>query len=269
MWRIGFLGCGQMATALITGIIQSKLADPTELCGYDPAGAQSLLQLGGDACTSNVQVVQGSEIIFLCVKPQVADSVLKEIAPYMTADKLFVSIAAGVSIDRIYRNLSSNEALKIIRVMPNTPCLVQAGASAYAKGSNVSEQDAKPVQEILSAVGICFELKESLLDAVTGLSGSGPAFVFMMIEAMADGGVKAGLPRNIALKLAAQTVFGSAKLLMESGKHPGELKDMVASPAGTTIAGISVLENRGIRGSFIDAVKAAADRSTELGSKQN
>jgi pyrroline-5-carboxylate reductase len=260
---IGFIGCGQMGSALIQGIFNNYDAQ-TLIFGYDPSG-NAIDNVKW--CHSNSEVLRNSSIVFLCVKPQVMDSVLAEIKDSVDVDRhVIVSIAAGISIDRIQSGIQKS-GVKIIRVMPNTPCLVQAGASVYAKSSAVLPQDADIVHKLLSSVGICFELKEELLDAVTGLSGSGPAFVFMMIEALADGGVFSGLPRNIAQELAVQTAFGSAKLMLETKKHPGQLKDMVASPGGTTIQGISVLEEHGVRGAFISAVKAATDRSKQLGQK--
>jgi pyrroline-5-carboxylate reductase len=267
--NIGFLGCGQMAGALISGIINSKLADPKQLFGFDPSPQTvklSLTSKGGVACASNADVAKRAQVLFLCVKPQFMNAVLNELkaANVITPKHLIVSIAAGTTIASIVTGIGFEKA-RVIRVMPNTPCLVQTSASAYACGKYATEQDAKLVEGIFKSVGVTFKLEEKLIDAVTGLSGSGPAYVYLIIEGLADGGVKAGLPRNIAQTLAAQTVLGAAKMVLETKKHPGELKDMVTSPAGTTIAGISELENRGVRAAMINAVKAAADRATELG----
>jgi pyrroline-5-carboxylate reductase len=178
---------------------------------------------------------------------------------------LLISIAAGVKIDVMERHL--NWGVRVVRVMPNQPCLVGASASAFALGRSARKEDKETVQRVLESVGVAFALDEKLLDAVTGLSGSGPAYVYMFIEALADGGVLAGLPRDVATILAAQTVFGSAKTLLETRKHPGELKDMVASPGGTTIEGIRTLEESGFRGAVMDAIEAGAKKSAELGGK--
>jgi pyrroline-5-carboxylate reductase len=256
---IGFVGCGQMGSALIQGIF---MHDSTrKIFAYDPAGTVQGVNVM--KCVSNIEVLQRAEVVFLCVKPQVMDDVLEEMKDHVEINKhLIVSIAAGISIERIRRGIGENA--RIIRVMPNTPCLVHAGAAALARGSQATQRDADIVREILESVGICFELKEDLLDAVTGLSGSGPAIVFMMIEALADGGVLSGLPRNVAQELAAQTVFGSAKLMIEGKKHPGQLKDSVASPGGTTIQGISVMEDRGVCGEIFAALLAWCDISLEV-----
>ena len=265
--RLGIIGCGQMASALVAGLASKKMLVPSNTVLYDPDPAQVsrlALQFSGmRVAANNAKVVLDSDVVFLCVKPQVVSAVLVEIAPAMSPSKLLVSIAAGVKIDAI-KLLIGSEA-RVVRVMPNTPCLVGAGAAAVAAPAPATRADEQLVLSIFNAIGMALALPEKLLDAVTGLSGSGPAYVFMIIEALADGGVKAGLPRKVALELATQTVFGSAKMLLETGKHPGELKDAVASPAGTTIAGISELERRGVRSAFIDAVCAAADRSQELG----
>ncbi|MBM4237036.1 MAG: pyrroline-5-carboxylate reductase, partial [Euryarchaeota archaeon] len=185
--------------------------------------------------------------------------------PYLSSETLIISIAAGIKIGYIESRL--NHGVRVIRVMPNHACLVGASASGYAPGKYANEEDKETVQRILESVGRAFCLDEKLLDAVTGLSGSGPAFVYVMIEALADGGVMAGLPRDVSLALAAQTVLGSAKTVLDTKKHPGELKDQVASPAGTTIEGLKVIEEAGVRGTLIKAVHAAAKKSQELGEK--
>ena len=190
-------------------------------------------------------------------------SLLTEIRPAVTAKHLIVSIAAGVSLQQLADGLGSDR--RLVRVMPNTPCLVGASASGYAPAATATAEDINLVDRLLNAVGRAFRLPESLLDAVTGLSGSGPAFVYVMIEALSDGGVRVGLPRDVATALAAQTVFGAAKMVLETGSHPAMLKDMVTSPGGTTIAGLQALENGGVRAALIDAVEAATKRSVELG----
>ena len=191
------------------------------------------------------------------------NDVLAEARPHFTDKHLLVSIAAGVTLARMESVLPPGA--RVVRVMPNTPALVGASASAFALGKSAIAEDGQLAQKLFSSVGVAYQVKESLLDAVTGLSGSGPAYVFLMIEALSDGGVAAGLPRDIATKLAAQTLLGSAKLLLETGQHPGALKDMVTSPGGTTIEGIHELEKGGLRAALMNAVRAAADKSRKLG----
>jgi pyrroline-5-carboxylate reductase len=264
--RIGFLGAGRMAEALARGFLAAKLVEPADLYAHDVSEDRLKFwrQAGlGATPGGNVSVCNSADVLFIAVKPQSVNSLLSEIAGDVTANQLVVSIAAGVTIDSLERGLNAKR--RIIRVMPNTPCLVGAAASGIAAGATAKSEDLKLVVKLFESVGVARVLPESLLDAVTGLSGSGPAFVFAMIEAMSDGGVRAGLPRDAATALAAQTVLGAAKMVLETGKHPGELKDAVASPAGTTIAGLAVLERAGVRGAIIDAVFAAAERSKELG----
>jgi pyrroline-5-carboxylate reductase len=210
-------------------------------------------------------VAAGADVLVLAVKPQVMAAVLADVKPAVTAKQLVISIAAGWALDALAAGLPAGT--RLVRVMPNTPCLVGASAAAFTPGPAVTAEDRLTVQRLLTAVGTAVELPEHLLDAVTGLSGSGPAYVFVLIEALADGGVKAGLPRTVAQALAAQTVFGAAKMVLETGRHPAELKDAVASPAGTTVAGLAVLERAGFRAAAIDAVVAAAERAKELGKK--
>ena len=268
--KIGFIGMGQMASALAAGFVRSGKIAPADLFAFDisPDAAARFVKTvgGGDVCASISDVVLQAETIFLCVKPQhMAEvvAVLREIPAADLSSKLFVSIAAGLPI--AYFQNARPESLRVIRVMPNTPCLVGEAASGFSRGEFATDADAQLVKELLETVGVAFDLPEKLLDAVTGLSGSGPAFVYMMIEALADGGVKMGLPRAAALALAAQTLKGGAEMVLKTGEHPGALKDKVTSPAGTTIAGVAELENRGLRSALIAAVEAAARRSAELG----
>ena len=263
---IGFIGAGQMARALAHGFVKAGLVKPEQLIAADPA-ASAAQQFGADIpgaklAASNAAVVLQSSVIFLAVKPQSMPAVFSEVASQLSIGKLFVSIAAGVTLTKLTEGLKSR---RVIRVMPNTPALVGEGAAAYALGAGATAEDGHLVAELLSAVGKAFLVDEKLLDAVTGLSGSGPAFVYVMIEALSDGGVRMGLPREVASALAAQTVRGAAAMVIETGEHPSILKDKVASPGGTTIAGLQALEDRGLRGALIAAVEAATRRSQELG----
>lgn len=263
---MGFLGAGKMATALARGFIRAKLAGPAQMIASDPvAAARTAFAKETEAkiADANNQVVQTAKIIFLAVKPDQVASVLSEIRPDFTNDHLLISIAAGVSIAKLEGGLLGGA--RVIRVMPNTPALVGESASAYALGKSATPADGELAQKLFSSVGAAFQVKEYLLDAVTGLSGSGPAYVYQFIEAMSDGGVAAGLPREVATKLAAQTVLGSAKMVLETGQHPGALKDMVTSPGGTTIEGLHELEKGKLRGTVMSAVRAATEKSKKLG----
>jgi pyrroline-5-carboxylate reductase len=266
--RIGFLGAGKMATALAQGWLKSGLVRGEHIMSSDPlpeARSAFAAATGSQAITSNRDVMAASELVLLAVKPQQVSEVLEEIAPAIKASRpLLVSVAAGVTLQALSERLGLSDC-RLVRVMPNTPCLVGASASAYAAGPAATPQDVQLVDRLFNAVGRAFPVHEKLLDAVTGLSSSGPAYVFVIIEALSDGGVRMGLPRDLATQLAAQTVLGSAKMLLETGLHPGALKDMVASPAGTTIAGLHALERGGLRAALIDAVEAATRRSVELG----
>jgi len=266
--RIGFVGAGNMAEAMMKGIISAGVAKTEDLIASEivPERRDYITKtLGVQTVSDNIEVVRSSDVVILAVKPHHVGPVLDELKPYLSDSHLLVSIAAGVKISFMESHL--NFGVRVVRVMPNQPCFVGASASGFALGRSAKKEDKETVQSILDSVGVAFALDERLLDAVTGLSGSGPAYIYMVIEAMADGGVLAGLPRDVALKLAAQTVVGAGKTYLETMKHPGELKDMVASPGGTTIEGIRVLEEAGLRGAFIDAVEAGAKRSEELGGK--
>jgi pyrroline-5-carboxylate reductase len=266
MIRIGFLGAGQMAGALAAAWAKAGLLDPAKSLAADPfpAARDKFSALTGiRAVASNRDVVENCDTVILAVKPQVMTAVLADVQPKLASRHLVVSIAAGVTLRTLGQLLG--DTTRLVRVMPNTPCLVGASASGYAAAPTATPDDTTLVGRLFGTVGTAFALPEQLLDAVTGLSGSGPAFVYMMIEAMADGGVRVGLPRDVSLALAAQTVLGSAKMVLETGQHPGVLKDAVASPGGTTIAGIHALERGGLRAALMDAVEAATRRSQELG----
>jgi pyrroline-5-carboxylate reductase len=263
---IGFLGAGQMATALASGWKQAGLLDTVKSVAADPfseARAKFERATGIRTCDSNCDMAAACDVLVLAVKPQVMPGVLAELRPVIEANRLVISIAAGVTLRTLGDGLG--EKARLVRVMPNTPCLVGASASAYSPGPNATAEHVELVGKLFGAVGTAFRVAEPLLDAVTGLSGSGPAFVYTFIEALADGGVKCGLPRDVALALAAQTVLGSAKMVLETGQHPGALKDAVASPGGTTIAGLHALERAGLRAAAIDAVESATRRAQELG----
>src|SRR5690349_17580792 len=264
--KIGFLGAGKMATALAKGFLHAQLVRPEDLMASDPveAARQSFArEVGAKSTAFNPDVLQFAKVIILSVKPDQVNDVLTEARRNFSEKHLLISIAAGVPIARLESNLPPGS--RVIRVMPNTPALVGASASAYALGKGAPPDDGALAQKLLAAVGVAYQVKESLLDAVTGLSGSGPAYAFMIIEALSDGGVAAGLPRDIATKLAAQTLLGSAKMLLETGLHPGALKDMVTSPGGTTIEGLHELEKAGLNAALISAVRAATEKSKKLG----
>ena len=230
-----------------------------------PAAAQEFArETGAKTTADNAQVAAASDCLFLAVKPQQMAEVLAGLRGRVSAEHLIVSVAAGIPLAALAKGLGQGP--RLVRVMPNTPCLVGQGASAYSLGPGATAADGELVGRLLSAVGVACEAPEKLLDAVTGLSGSGPAFVYVMIEALSDGGVRMGLPRELALKLAAQTVRGAAQMVLDSGEHPAVLKDRVASPGGTTIAGLQALEAGGLRAALMAAVEAAARRSAELGS---
>jgi pyrroline-5-carboxylate reductase len=264
--RFGFVGAGKMGTALIHGIVKAGLASPATVIASDVL-AEARERLRKDAgvrvTDSNVEVVKSSNVIVLAVYPQVLLGLLPEIAPHLSDVHLVVSIAAGVTTQQILNGLGAKR--RVVRVMPNTPALVGAGAAAYCLAGSATPDDGRFIAEMFGVVGRAWQVEERHLDAVTGLSGSGPAYVFTIIESLSDGGVRMGLPRAVATALAAQTVFGAAKMLIETGLHPGQLKDQVTSPGGTTIAGVHALERGGLRGVLMNAVEAATARSAELG----
>lgn len=264
--NIGFIGAGKMAIALARGFIRAGLVRPAGLIASDPAeGARTAFaaETGGKTTDSNVAVLKAAQVIVLAVKPAQVTSVLQELKPAWSGKHVLFSIAAGVPLARLESTLG--ESCRVVRVMPNTPALVGSSATAYAPGQFATAADSALAQKLFSSVGLAVPLKESLMDAVTGLSGSGPAYVCLFIEALSDGGVAAGLPRDLATCLAAQTVLGSARMVLETGTHPGALKDMVASPGGTTIEGIHKLEKGRFRATVINAVRAAAKKCGKLG----
>jgi pyrroline-5-carboxylate reductase len=267
MKTLGFFGSGKMASALIKGVLKAGLFQANQIWASDvvDAARDSLKkETGVNVTASNLEVARNAEVAILAVKPPQIKELCDQInEPFK--GKLLISIAAGVTLKTITAGL--NSSTRVIRVMPNTPCLVGASASAFALSSNCTDADAEVAQQIFGAVGVAFRVEEKLLDAVTGLSGSGPAYIYMVIEALSDGGVAMGLPRDTATKLAAQTVLGAAKMVLETGMHPGQLKDMVTSPGGTTIEGVHELEKGQLRATLINAVRAASEKSRALGQK--
>ena len=264
--RFAFLGGGNMAEALIKGLLTGLAVNPRHIVATDVIRERrDYLREAYGICTSddNPQAVRDSQVIFLAVKPQTVPALLESIAPEVNRDKLIVSIAAGIPLSTLQCALADDS--RIVRVMPNTPALVLAGAAGISPSPTATPADIALVERIFNVVGRATVVSDSLMDTVTGLSGSGPAFVFALIEGLSDGGVLMGLDRPTATMLAAQTVLGAAKMVLETGKHPGELKDMVTSPAGTTIAGMQALEDGGLRGLMMAAVRRATERSQELG----
>jgi pyrroline-5-carboxylate reductase len=263
---LGFVGAGAMGEALMKGLVEAGLVAPGAVHAFDPRAdrmAELSQRYGIRWARSNAEVVREADVVILAVKPQIMSAVLGEVRPALERRTLVISIAAGVSTHRLREALGGGT--RIIRVMPNTPALVLEGATAIARGQGLEPGDLETAEELFSAVGKVVVLDEELMDAVTGLSGSGPAYVAIVIESLADGGVKMGLDRATAMTLATQTVLGAARLLSQTGMHPGALKDMVSSPGGTTIAGIAGLEEGGIRTTLIQAVERATARSRELG----
>lgn len=263
--NVAFVGGGQMAEALIGGLLASNLCAPDQIWATDPVAArrealaaQYRIRVG----QSNREAAAWADVVVLAVKPQILDAVLGEIATE-AAKSLVLSVAAGIPIRAIAERCGG--MTRIVRAMPNTPALVREGMTAVSLGAGVSESDAALATTIFESVGKVITVEERLMDAVTGLSGSGPAYIFLAIEALADGGVKVGLPRATAELLAGQTVLGAAKMVVATGEHPARLKDRVASPGGTTIAGLHRLEAGGLRATLIDAVETATKRSQELG----
>ncbi len=262
--RIGFIGGGAMAEALVTGITQGTVSrENTFVSDHKAARCQELAEKYGiHACVGADSFVGKVDVLFLAVKPQAAAKAIAEVKDKVGEHTLILSIVAGLTLEVLEASFAQQP---VVRIMPNTPLSVGAGMSAFACGTKAGQAEAAVVQEILASAGRAIEVSESAMDAVTGLSGSGPAYVFLLIDALSDGGVAAGLKRDAATLLAAQTVYGAAKMVLETNTHPDVLRDQVTSPAGTTIAGVRVLENRGLRGALIDAVLAATEKSRELG----
>ncbi|MDR4507751.1 MAG: pyrroline-5-carboxylate reductase [Candidatus Brocadiaceae bacterium] len=264
--KIGFIGGGKMAEALCKGIIKAGLSNVDNIITSDAVPDQCKFfheEVGVRTTQKNLDVISFADVIVFAVKPQAMNKVLMDIKNSISHRQLMVSIAAGIPIHFFESRLP--EGTRVIRVMPNTPCLIGASATAFSLGKHATETDEQLVYQLFNAVGKAVSLEERYLDAVTGLSGSGPAYVYMFIEAMADGGVRMGLSRDVSISLAAQTVLGAAKMVLETGLHTAQLKDAVTSPAGTTIEGVSKLESGGFRAAIINAVEASALKSKQLG----
>lgn len=263
--KIAIIGGGKMGSIIAQGLISQKIVSGNYLTVTDvDAGRLEFIRssMGLQVSSDNKQTAKNADIIILAVKPQNMAATVKEIASAVNKTKTVISIAAGLTTAFFEEHFA--KGIRVVRVMPNTPLMASAGATAVTKGANATDEDIKLARIIFDALGITVEVEEKLMDAVTGLSGSGPAYCFVMIEALSDAGVQMGLPRDLALKLAAQTMLGSAKLCLEGKLHPAQLKDMVTSPAGTTAAGLQALEEGKIRATLISAVEAATKRSKEL-----
>ena len=266
MPRLAIIGCGAMGSAFARGVIAAGVCQGGEITISDADTAlleKVTTDLGAAAAPDNATAVSGAQIVLLAVKPPQIKDVLGQIAGVVSPGQLIVSIAAGVRLETMESCLP--DGVPVIRAMPNTPCRVGAGAVGFSCSDAVTQRQADAARSIFDAVGISFQLPEHLLNAVTGLSGSGPAYVYLMIEALSDAGVRVGLPRNVALDLASQTVMGAARIVIDEDEHPARLKDQVTSPGGTTIAGLDALERAGFRSALMEAVKAATKRADELG----
>lgn len=262
-YKIGFIGCGNMGGAIVHGIIKGGVFDASEICACD-LNQEKIKSLGVTPLDTPEEICQNSDMILIAVKPKVAPDLLANLHEHL-AGKALISIVAGFSTQKI-QEFSHNKC-RVLRVMPNTPAMVGAGATALSLATSFSEAEKKVAEQIFTATGLFAWVEESLMDAVTAVSGSGPAYAFLFLEALADGGVREGLPRDVAYRLAAQTLVGAAQMVLQTGKHPGELKDMVCSPAGTTIDAVYALEQGGLRATVIDAVHVCAQKSKELGKK--
>ncbi len=264
--KIGFLGAGAMGGAILSGALSKGVVKAEDVYVYDVSDQikDKYSKLGCNIAENNAELGKASDIVVCSLKPQYAEGGLKQLEDTIDG-KALISIMAGLTTDTIREMTAGN--FRLLRLMPNTPALVGAGAFALDANTDLTAEEKDFAEKLFSSIGIVEWMPEPLIDAACGLSGAGPAYIYLVIEALADGGVKKGLPRATAMRLAAQTVYGAAKMVLETGRHPGELKDMVCSPGGNTIVGISTLENHGVRGAFIDTVDKATDRAIELGKK--
>lgn len=266
-FKIGFIGAGTMGQAIIKGLIASKFTSKENISAFEinkENASKAAQEIGIKIYSDNQkEFVKNSDIIVLCTKPYVVKSVLADIKEYLTGKQLVISIAAGIGTKFIEESIEKQ--VPVIRVMPNTPALIGEGMTAICRGTYTSDENMEFANNLFSKLGRCIEVQEKLINAVTGISGSGPAFVYLMIEALADGGLKLGLPKKIAVELAAQTLVGAAKMVLETGKHPSVLKDEVTTPGGTTIAGLAVMEEKGIHSALMQTVEETARVSASLG----
>lgn len=268
--KLGFIGLGNMASAIIGGILREGIAKPEEITGSaktEKTARARGAQFGIEACTDNKKVAEQADVLVLAVKPRFFQEVIAEIRDVVKEDTLVISVAAGKTVSYLEEQFAGPEKkrnIKLVRCMPNTPALVSAGCTGFCVNGHVNREEKELAEKLFLSFGKAAEVPEHLMDTVGSVSGSSPAFVFMFIEALADGAVAEGMPRAQALEFAAQAVYGSAKLVLESGKHPGELKDMVCSPGGTTIQGVRALEKGGMRGTVMDAVIACVEKSKKL-----
>lgn len=263
--KIGFIGGGNMAGAIIGGMVEKKIYTPEQIAasGKDTVSLENLHNKYGIQITEDNKVImEQCDVVFLSVKPQILPTVIAEISPMVKENQLFVSIAAGKTIDWIEQEFGKE--IRLVRVMPNTPALVGEGCAGLCANANVNEKEMELVKTIFDSCGSSYQVPEHLIDVVGAVAGSAPAFVFMFMEAMADAAVAGGMPRDMAYKMAAQTVLGSGKLMLETGKHPGSLKDMVCSPGGTTICGVKVLEEQGMRGAIMNAIDSCIQKSKKI-----
>lgn len=263
--KIGFIGLGNMASAMIGGILKKKLYSPEDLIGADKseeAVKRAAETFHIHTTTDNIEVAEAADVLILAVKPQFFEGMIAEIKGAVGEDKLVISIAPGKTMEWLMDHFGKE--MKLVRCMPNTPALVGEGCTGFCTYSMVTEEEQETARKILESFGKAYPVPENLMDTVVGVSGSSPAYVFMFIEAMADEAVAEGMPRALAYEFAAQAVLGSAKMVLETGKHPGELKDMVCSPAGTTIQAVKVLEEKGFRAAVMDAMEACIEKSRNL-----
>ncbi|KAF3442502.1 hypothetical protein FNV43_RR16418 [Rhamnella rubrinervis] len=262
-YKLGFIGAGKMAESIARGVVQSGVLPASRIRTYhtNPVRRKVFESFGVEVLHRNEDVVEESDVVIFSVKPQVVKGVVMQLKPLLSKKKLLVSVAAGIKLKDLQEWAGNS---RFIRVMPNTPAAVGEAATVMSLGASATEEDGDLIAKLFGSVGKIWKADDKLFDAITGLSGSGPAYIYLAIEALADGGVAAGLPRDLALGLASQTVLGAASMASKTGKHPGQLKDDVTSPGGTTIAGVHELEKSGFRGILMNAVVAAAKRSREL-----
>lgn len=263
--KIGFIGLGNMASAMIGGILKKNLYSPEDLIGadkFEEAVKRAAETFHIHTTTDNIEVAEAADVLILAVKPQFFEGMIAEIKGAVGEDKLVISIAPGKTMEWLMDHFGKE--MKLVRCMPNTPALVGEGCTGFCTYSMVTEEEQETARKILESFGKAYPVPENLMDTVVGVSGSSPAYVFMFIEAMADEAVAEGMPRALAYEFAAQAVLGSAKMVLETGKHPGELKDMVCSPAGTTIQAVKVLEEKGFRAAVMDAMEACIEKSRNL-----